>query len=360
MPQNVRRALLVLPWQNLKLKLVCLGKRANGQVVCLGKRANRKVLSLAIWGAIQCAHASEAVLADTYLVETLPKGAMEFEQWLVNKRGKASGEYLEWYSRTEFEYGVTNRFQLAAYINARYQNVYRSTVDGRTEADFVPEEFSYNRPFDRYKNTHFDSVSIEAIYQLKSPLTDGYGLGIYVEPSLGPRFRELELRLLLQKNLLDDRLALVANVGFEMEQKRKTGVADQLIIPGEGAEEPGEEEEEEDGPLLPRWDKNNELFLRLGASYLAAPNWHVGAELSTYVEYEGHTLASDKREHTSWFFGPTLAYANQAFFASLSFEHQLPITHVFEAEYLPELVGDRLYGNERSRNRWTLKFGVPF
>jgi hypothetical protein len=321
------------------------------------------LFSLAITTAIGRVHASEAVLADTYLVETLPKGAMELEQWLVNKRGKASGEYLEWYSRTEFEYGVTDRFQLAAYLNARYQNVYRSSVDGRTEADFVPEDFTYNRPFDRYKNTRFDSVSLEAIYQIKSPLTDGYGLGIYLEPSLGPRWRELELRLLLQKNLLDDRLALVANLGFEMEQKRKTGVADQLIIPGEGAEEPGEEEEEEeeeDGPLLPRWDKNNELFLRLGASYLAAPNWHVGAELSTYVEYEGHTLASDKREHTSWFFGPSVAYANQAFFASLSFEHQLPLTHVFEEEYLPELVGDRLYGNERSRNRWTIKFGVPF
>jgi hypothetical protein len=325
-------------------------------------RLPARLILIAIALSCSAAHASEAVLADTYLVETLPKGAMEVEQWLVNKRGKASGEYIEWVSRTEFEYGVTDRFQLAAYINARYQNVYRSTVDGRTEADFVPEEFSYNQPFDRYKNTRFDSASIEAIYQIKSPLTDGYGLGIYLEPSLGPRWRELELRLLLQKNLLEDRLALVANVGFEMEQKRKTGVANQLIIPGEGAEEPGMEEEveEEDGPLLPRWDKNNELFLRLGASYLVAPNWHVGAELSTYVEYEGHTLASNKREHTTWFFGPSVAYANQHFFTSLSFEHQLPMTHVFEAEYLPEFIGDRLYGNERSRNRWTVKFGVPF
>ena len=338
------------------MRIACITISKNETYV----KTMRKILctSLLLALATNSLHASEAVFADTYLVETLPKGAMELEQWFVNKRGKAAGEYNEWLLRTEFEYGVTDRFQLAGYLNVRKQNVYRSSVDGRTEADFVPEEFSYNQPFDRYKATRYESASLEAIYRLKSPLTDGYGLALYLEPSLGPRFRELELRLLLQKNLLDDQLQLAANLGFEMEQKFKTGVQDQLIIPGEGAEEPGEEED--DGPLLPRWDKNNEIFLRLGATYQAIPNWRVGAELSAYVEYEGHTLAPAKREHSTWFFGPTVAYAQENFFVSASFEHQLPITHVFADEYLPEFIGDRLYGNERSRNRFTFKVGFPF
>jgi hypothetical protein len=304
------------------------------------------------------AQASEPVFADTYLTDIVPKGSREFEQWLVHKNGKANGEYSEWYTRTEFEFGLTDRFQLAAYLNARRQNVYRTSADGRTEANFVPEEFSYNHPFERYRDSRFVSASLEAIYQLKNPLIDGYGLALYAEPSLGPRFRELELRLLLQKNFLDDRLILAANVILEGEEKLKTGVANQLIIPGESEE--GEEEEEEDGPLLRRWDKNNELITRVGASYLFTPGWRIGSELSQLIEYGGHTFARNKREHRTWFFGPTVAYANAHFFTSVSLEHQLPWTRVYEAEYAGDVVNNRLYGNERSRNQWTIKVGFPF
>jgi hypothetical protein len=45
MDPGVRRGdSLVLPWQNLKLKLVCFSKRAHREVVWLDKRANRKVV----------------------------------------------------------------------------------------------------------------------------------------------------------------------------------------------------------------------------------------------------------------------------------------------------------------------------
>lgn len=84
------------------------------------------------------------------------------------------------------------------------------------------------------------------------------------------------------------------------------------------------------------------------------------ADGRTEAEYEARTLSGGKREHLTWFFGPTLAYADKNFFVSATWEHQMPWAKVYEDEYLPEKVGGRLYGNERERNILTFKFGMPF
>lgn len=324
----------------------------------------RRAVACAILAALAApaVQATESIFADTYLVDTQPAGGHEFEQWFINKRGKASGEYNEWYLRSEVEFGITDKLQIAPYVNVRAQNVYRTTADGRTEADYVPEDFSYDHPFERYRKTQFDSVSAEVIYRFTSPVTDALGVALYVEPSIGPRFRELEARLLLQKNLVDDRLILAGNLGVELEDKKKTGVPGQIVIPGEGPEE-GEgdgDDDEGDVLLVPRWDRSTEVIGRFGASYLFAPRWRVGAELSGFMEYEGRTLSSSKREHLTWFFGPTIAYADQHFFFSATLEHQMPWAKVYEDEYAAEKIGGRLYANERERNVFTFKFGMPF
>ncbi|MDP0941854.1 hypothetical protein, partial [Klebsiella quasipneumoniae] len=64
----------------------------------------------------------------------------------------------------------------------------------------------------RYRKTRFETVSLEAIYQLMNPVTDPIGLALYIEPELGPRERDLEWRIILQKNWLDDRLIFAANI----------------------------------------------------------------------------------------------------------------------------------------------------
>jgi hypothetical protein len=324
------------------------------QQISIAALAVMALTTVADLASPRLARASEPVFADTYLTDIVPKGGREFEQWLVHKNGKANGEYSEWYTRTEFEFGLTDRFQLAAYLNARKQNVFRTNADGETAADYVPEQFSFDQPFARYRDSRFVSASLEAIYQLRNPLIDGYGLAVYAEPSLGPRFRELELRLLLQKNFLDDRLVVAANVILESEEKLKTGVVESAQLAA------AQNKDDDEGLPVRRWDKNNEFITRIGASYLFSPGWRVGSELSRWVEFDGHTFARNKREHCTWFFGPTLAFANQDFFASISLEHQLPWVKVYEDEYEEDVVGDRLYGSERSRNQWTIKVGFPF
>ena len=47
-----------------------------------------------------------------------PAGTMEVEQWATFRDRKSKGTYRLWQTRTEFEYAVTDRWQLSLYANA--------------------------------------------------------------------------------------------------------------------------------------------------------------------------------------------------------------------------------------------------
>jgi hypothetical protein len=57
--------------------------------------------------------------------ETLPKGAMEFEQWITLRtrarpiRRFYQENYNRWDFRSELEYGVTDRYTVGLYLNAK-------------------------------------------------------------------------------------------------------------------------------------------------------------------------------------------------------------------------------------------------
>src|SRR5262249_59631300 len=69
-------------------------------------------------------------------------------------------------------------------------------------------------PFDSY---HFESVSFESIYRLLSPYKAPIGLALYFEPSVGDQESELEWKILLQKNWLEDRLVLALKVNYQLQ-----------------------------------------------------------------------------------------------------------------------------------------------
>jgi hypothetical protein len=49
----------------------------------------------------------------------LPKGGIEFEQWITYRGQKEVGIYARWDFREEIEYGVTDRYTTALYLNFR-------------------------------------------------------------------------------------------------------------------------------------------------------------------------------------------------------------------------------------------------
>ena len=72
--------------------------------------------------AARPAHAGEALFGYLYTTEVMPAGAIEVEQWVTDKIGQENGHFNELQLRTEIEFGVTDRFQVAGYLNTKYEN----------------------------------------------------------------------------------------------------------------------------------------------------------------------------------------------------------------------------------------------
>jgi len=177
-----------------------------------GKEQTRLVRML-IASCIACALASPQAQADenlwgyTYGSETLPKGGWEFYQWATWRTGKAEGTYDAVDLRTEFEYGITDRFQASGYLNTVYQNINNTGTNAFA----------------------FQGVSLEFKYALTSPYKDPIGVALYFEPSYsrvdkesgqsGTEY-ELEPKIIVQKNFLEDQLIAAVNLTAEFEWER--------------------------------------------------------------------------------------------------------------------------------------------
>jgi hypothetical protein len=104
------------------------------------------------------------------------------------------------------------------------------------------------------------SGSVEGIWRVLSPYSDPIGLAFYLEPSTGPNFREIEARIILQKNFLDDRLIVASNITWEPE------IRPHLEAPA---------------------NIETELNWSIGVSYRFAPNWSIGWEFQNEREMNG-------------------------------------------------------------------------
>ncbi len=160
----------------------------------------------------------------TYEAPTMPKGTWEYEQWVTWKTNKESTPgYDRFDFRHEFEYGVTDRFQLALYV-----------ADWR---------------YDQHKHKgDFRDVALEAIYNLTNPVTDPLGVSLYGEIGLGDEKFKLEGKLILEKDF--GPIVLAYNAILEAEWE-------------------GHHFDEDKG----------EIEQTLGISYQFSPRFMVGAEL---------------------------------------------------------------------------------
>ena len=172
------------------------------------------------------AWAGEGLFSRTYTTETVPQGHFELEQTIRNRSGRSFGTYNSTDFRSEFEYGVTDNLQAAFYVNWGYTHASNAPDDNNPTGGDGPGLY------DGFSRSAWalDSVALEFIYRILSPISDPIGFAVYFEPEWdfhdihnGARVfdsMEDEFRLLFQKNFFDDQLILAYNLVGEWEYFR--------------------------------------------------------------------------------------------------------------------------------------------
>ena len=284
-------------------------------------------------GSASIAWAGESPFGWIYTAEIHPQGTFEYEHKSFLQSRQSRGTYAYLQNKEEIEYGVTNQLQAALYFNWSYANAYRNGIDGVTGGPGVSQflDASFD-PFSRYSKARFDSVALELIYQVMNPFTDPFGLAFYIEPEFGPLTRELEWRVILQKNFLDDRLVVAANISAKHEREVYLDSSIERASP---------------------------LDLTIGASYLIAPNWMVGVEARIHNEFSGGYFFNNP-EHTAYFVGPSIHYATKDFWVTAAWRHQLPIVQTYNEDQASVVANGRIYGDEHARDEFMFRLGVPF
>ncbi len=277
------------------------------------------------------AMAGEGLFSRLYTTDLTPKGTFEVEQIVRDRDGRAFGHYDAQDFRTEVEYGVTNDFQASLYVNTN-----RMSATNAPDDDDPKGQTGFTR-----HNFTLQSLSTEFIYRAVSPYKNrnGWGLAFYLEPAYdfhdlhnglkyAPGTFELEGRIIIQKNFLDDRLIFAYNLTLEGESIRFSG----------------------------RPDRNSELDWNneLGVTYRVAPNLFVGAEFRNHNEYGNF----DTHEHSVFWAGPVIHYGGRKAWATLGWLRQFAGTPGYDDDGAN--IGGNLFLRSHELNEITFKVGVPF
>ncbi len=275
-------------------------------------------------------HAGEGSFGWIYTLDLQPKGTLEFEQRIQYNRAQAQNKYDFWQGRSELEYGVSENFQLAGYINYSYVNAYRNY---RPNDEFPHGEtagWGVSYPSDeKYRKGRLEGGSIEAIYRLTNPVVDPVGVGLYGEVTLGSMKDEVEARLLLQSNYLDDKLVLAANLVGAIEKVK--------FVQGETGPE-------------------SMVDVLFGATYRFANNWTAGLEARFHNDFYGYRYETHTQR--AWFFGPNAHYATKDWWVTGAWRWQ-PTGGKCWAPNNAECSDGRVW-DSHTKNEFIVKFGMPF
>jgi len=158
---------------HLKNATTAAGKILAGLLACVVCAAN--------------APATERRFTYSYETGTMPRGAMEFEQWVTLGTQRTGGgqvqqqNYNRWEIREELEYGVTDNYTVGLYLNAdaeSYRDLNVSPAEDRSEFEFK-------------------GISLENRYLLINPADHTVGLTLYLEPRFSGEEAELEEKVIL-------------------------------------------------------------------------------------------------------------------------------------------------------------------
>jgi len=229
--------------------------------------------------------ADERRFTYSYEPETMPKGGMEFEQWITWRTQRTSAgsvqqeNFNSFEFREELEYGVTDRYTLGLYLNTKAESY-------RDVGVSPPEDVS---------DFEFDGIALENRYMVLNPAENPVGLTLYVEPSFSGSEAELEEKIILGQRYGDWKWALNLVHATEWEDN---------------------------------WhETEGELQVTLGVARDLNANWSLGLEFynkNVWPEY-------DRFEYSSYYLGPTVSYRSEKWWAALSI--------------LPQVYGRNYLGN---------------
>lgn len=203
-----------------------------------------------------------------YEPETLPAGAVEFENWTTLRAGRSKEvgreNYNRWDLRQELEYGVTDAYTVALYLNEKAES-YRDPSTGADISDFV-----------------WKGLSLENRFNVLNPATHAIGLTLYLEGRYSGEEAAVEQKIILGQRHGDWKWAL--NLEHETE-----------------------------------WEDNLETVegkagASLGLTRDLGHSWSLGVELrseSVISDYE-------EWEETALFLGPVVSYRQEKWWAALT------------------------------------------
>jgi hypothetical protein len=285
-------------------------------VISMPKGGLAAVATIAIAGTLIASRpvrADDRPFAWAYTTDIEAKGEKEIEQELTWSSGHVHEAFQSVESRSEFEYGITDDFQGSFYLNYDWSRT-------RSHDPLAPAETS-----------SLPGVSGEFIYRLMNVYFDPIGLALYAEPTIGNGTRSFELKALLQKNFLNDRLRLALNINAE----------NRWIKNGLGS-----------------YGQSSALEFFTGAAYNVTPEWSVGAEFDNERGYDGLILGgSPIYTENAYFLGPTVQYVGHPLRVILGVQTQLPCAS--DPTHTPGATDNGyLSGAERFRAR--LRFAADF
>lgn len=293
------------------------------------------LLSLCVCSALipPLAQADESLFGMLKGAETLPKNALEFIQHVNRRYDKGQGKYEALDSKTELEFGITDRTTAAVYVLGQAIDTEGLVIDG-----YLPKDEKYGlRP---------SGVEASIKYNFLSPAKDDFGLATYfstsyswLDPHSGQDKKKLtfELELLLQKYFMDGELIWVGNVGMESTMAQRGAIADL--------------------PAGVEWSTAPEMEIGFkagtGISYRVAPNWFAGIEAVYDTEFESEV----GQERKSFQAGPTLHYGSRDWWLSVSY---LPQISGGGFENYPGQTDANLHLIEKTKQEIRVKLGLNF
>lgn len=297
--------------------------------------------------------ADESLLAFSKSAEPLPKGAMDLVEHLDYHGDKGSGTYQGIYSKTELEYGITDRFTVSGYIIGSSVKTEGIVVDAYIPGDH-PGGFAFN------------GFELTTKYNYLSTAADDFGLSQYVsyrhqtnDPHSGQdkTIDTLELKLLAQKYFLDGQLTWIGNLGLETTRAQRKALSQSQWnnLNSKGYYETEAEATSNSGSQY-EWPTHPEMEIGLsastGLSYRFVDNWSIGVE----AVYENESETEVGIERYSYFAGPTLHYGSQALWMSFGYLRELK----GGGEKYDQQDDTSLHLIERTKNKYSIKVGYNF
>jgi hypothetical protein len=259
---------------------------------------NRYVLIAFVMSACvaTAGHAEANPFGYSYTADVEEPGETELALWATDRRAKDDGHYDAQDYRVEVERGITDRFQIAGYLNLASHHI----------RDLGPDADRLQR------NLAIQGLSLEFKYKLLDEKKDGIGLALYAEPAWSRIHKvegekgteyELELKLIASKSWMDERLLWAGNLTFEPEWER-------------------EKEQVAPGVIEHSWDKELKLEATTGLAYRIAPHWRAGVEARYASVYPDWTDGLH-RDAYAISAGPTISFGKDEWSASLTYLPQL-------------------------------------